>query len=530
MFEKIKNYMNLKSNLQKEEDLQYEKEDYSYIKDSIYKSLDHNVKSLKEDFWNSVDVKFREFKLNDQDLKACMCYIETLQDKRIIDEHITQPLMENSLSINEELISIIKTRVSSTLEVSESSSMRETLKGILNGFIVLFIDGYDKALIFNVIKYETRGIEEPNTETQVRGPREGFIEEIHINSSLIRRKIRDPNLVFESLIIGNKTQTEVRIVYIKGIADDNVVNEVRTRLNRITVDSILDSGYVEQFIEDNPLSPFPTIGNSERPDKVAGKLLEGRVGIICDGTPFVLTVPFLFIENIQMGEDYYSRPFYVAFVRLLRMLAFFTTTMTPALYIALTSFNPDMLPTTLLITTAASREGVPFPAVLETVIMITTFYLLRESGLRLPKPIAQTLSIIGVLIMGETAVRAGIIGSTMLIIGALTGISSFVIAPLLDAIVIYEGLLIIASSILGFYGIVLVLIAILAHMCSLSSFGVPYLAPIAPTVWSDLKDTFIRMPLWIMKLRPKSLRPQNLKRQSTPISKYFRKRHGGEDN
>jgi spore germination protein KA len=377
-----------------------------------------------------------------------------------------------------------------------------------------------------------RNIDEPDTEAVVRGSREGFTETLRTNTALIRRRIKNPNLVFESFKIGKQTHTDICIAYIDDIANKKVIEEVKNRLNRIDTDCILESGYIEQFIEDNPFSPFSTIGNSERPDTVAAKLLEGRVAIFCDGTPFVLTVPYLFIETIQISEDYYSRPYLSSLMRWIRLLAFFITLTTPALYVALETFHQEMIPTVLLITAAAAREGIPFPSFIETMLIGIIFELLRESGIRMPRPIGQAVSIVGALVIGEAAVQAGIIGAPMVIIAAVTGIASFIVPAALDALVFFRLFLVLLSAAFGLYGIVVGLIIMLAHVCSLRSFGTPYLAPFAPTIWKDLKDTLIRVPLWLMKSRPKSIAwKKNLKRQKLSLMPNKPdKNKEGEDN
>lgn len=271
--------------------------------------------------------------------------------------------------------------------------------------------------------------------------------------------------------------------------------ELKKRLDQIDSDVILESGYIEQYISSHhPLTPFHTVGNSEKPDKVAAKILEGRIAILCNGTPFVLTIPYVFIENFQLSEDYYLKPFLGTFERIIRYTAFLITLLLPALYIALETYHQEMLPPILLITMASAREGIPFPAFTETLIMITSFEILRESGLRMPRQVGQAVSIVGALVIGESAVSAGLIGAPMVIVTALTGITSFIVPSLINSIIFFRYLLIIASGTFGLYGITIILIIMLAYMCSLDSFGTPYLSPFAPVKWKDLKDALIVVP------------------------------------
>lgn len=518
MFQKIRKHIRFIKNSNVEGNFSLREERYIKDKYIIDRKLTTNVEKLKKLLGTSDDVIFKEFKLgNKEKTKVFICYIDGLIDKSLLNEVIIRSLMTNKEHneniFSEDIFIYIKELVINSTEVDEVNLFNDVLDNILSGNISLFIDSYDKALIIDFKGGEKRTVAEPETEVSVRGPREGFTETLRINTSLLRRKIKNPNLTFKSFILGKQTHTIVSIAYINGIVDMKIVEEVKRRLNGINTDIILESGYIEQFIEEHPFSPFSTIGNSEKPDKVAAKLLEGRVAILCDGTPFVLTVPHLFIESLQVSEDYYSRFLISSIIRFFRFIAFCSTLLVPALYVAVETFHQEMVPTNLIVTSAASREGIPFPAFIETLIMVTIFELLRESGIRLPRQVGQAVSIVGALIIGDSAVRAGIISAPMVIIGAFMGITSFVVTPLLDAIIIFRFLFLFLSSSFGLFGITIGLMIMLAHMCSLKSFGVPYLSPFAPTILKDLKDTLIRVPIWLMKSRPSAIIKQNSKRQ-----------------
>lgn len=519
MFEKYKQHIKLAKAIQNGNNHTTE-ENYA-VSDLINEEIKVNLEYLKNTFNNSNDIIFREFELGlSIKARAFLCFIEGISNIDNISQFILQPLFIDIGRVEDvdgclpdNLLIFIKEKVLSISKVKETKLLKDVTEAILSGDAVLFIDGYGWALIIEAKKWEGRNISEPSTEVTIRGPHEGFTETIRTNTSLLRRKIKNSNLIFESLNLGKQTNTIVNIVYIKGIANDKIVEEVRKRLNKIDNDSIIESGYIEQFIEDNPFSPFATIGNSERVDKVAAKILEGRVAILCDGTPYVLTVPFLFIEAIQVPEDYYSRPFATSYIRLIRFGAFLITLFLPAFYVALQTFHIEMIPTVLLITSASSREGIPFPTIVETLLMTTMFELLRESGIRLPKQIGQAVSIVGALIIGQAAVEAGIISAPMVIVSAVTGICSFLVVPMLDAIILSRLILILLAGSLGLYGLVIGFIFLLAHMCSLRSFGAPYLAPFAPTRLNGLKDTLLRFPMWLLKTRPKSITWKDSKRQ-----------------
>jgi spore germination protein KA len=475
---------------------------------SIDKKIEVNISNFKKVLGKSDDIIFREFYFGEKlKTKALLCFVDGLYDKKIIDEYIVKPLMLNihlidqkwNLNEQQDLIYAVKNFVLNAVEISESNNFDSLISDILSGSTVLLIDGYDRALSFGAKNDFTRESQAAETEKTVRGPSYGFSELLRLNTTLLRRIIQNPNLTFESLKIGTQTNTSVSIAYIDGIADMNVVQEVRNRLKNIDTAFILESGYIEQFIEDHPLSPFSTVGNSERPDKVAAKLLEGRVAILCNGTPYVLTVPYLFIESLQVAEDYYSRTFLSSFIRLLRLLAYIFSLTLPSLYVAIAVFHQEMIPTALMVTVSGGREGLPFPIFIETILTEIVFQMVRESGLRMPQALGAAISIVGTLVIGEAAVNAGIIGAAMVIITALSAITSFIVTPVYDSLVLFRFILIILGGSFGLLGVSVGLLCMLAHMCSLNSFGTPFMMPVAPRKFSGLKDTFIRAPLWFMR-------------------------------
>ena len=287
------------------------------------------------------------------------------------------------------------------------------------------------------------------------------------------------------------------------------MTEVRNRLQRIDIDGILESGYIEELIEDAPYSIFPTVGNSEKPDTVAAKLLEGRVSIFIDGTPFVLTVPRLLVEGFQSSEDYYSRPFYATVVRWTRFAALFITSLLPSFYVALQSFHQDLIPTPLLISMAASREGTPFPSYMEVLVMGIIFEIMREAGVRMPRTVGQAVSIVGALVLGEAAVQAGLVSSSMVLVVALTAIAGFVISSLADVTSLLRLFFLPFCATFGLFGLLMGLLIIYIHLARLRSFGVPYLSPLAPGNIDDLKDVLVRAPVWSQITRPRLLGHHN---------------------
>jgi spore germination protein KA len=387
--------------------------------------------------------------------------------------------------------------------------LRDLLDNLLAGAAILLIHGSKEALAIKPEKVKSRNIEEPGTEAVVRGPREGFVENVNVNIALIRRKIKDTDLCVEKYVIGEKSKTDVCIVYLKSVANPKLIEEIRRRLKRIKTDAILESGYIEQFIEDNPYSIFPTISNSEKPDKVVAKILEGRAAILVDGTPFVLVVPMVFVESFQSVEDYYARPYLASIMRVIRFLSYIISTLGPAIYVALTVFHQELIPTQLLISIAEGRERVPFPAILEAFLMIFTFDILREAGVRLPKAVGQTVGIVGALVLGQASVEAGLISPIMVIVVSTTAIASFAVPAQTDSGTILRYIYLVLAGIAGGFGVIMGLLATLLHLASLRSFGMPYLWPIVPLDFSGLKDVFIRMPLWAMSKRLKAILWEN---------------------
>ncbi|MDP4146218.1 MAG: spore germination protein [Bacillota bacterium] len=507
----------LQLNSEKVKDEEPKKETVQF---KIFSSLEENLDFLKEALGSSNDIIYRQFFFGSKmQINAAVIFLEGMTEKAVINETIIKPFMYDSRLHNLESeielgnIKCIKDCMLSVGNVKLVTSVNEIIDGCLSGDTILLLDGCSEALVINSKGWETRGVEEPKTEAVVRGPREGFSETLATNMTLIRRKIKNSNLTFETMEIGTQTRTSVSIVYLKGVVNPKLLREIKKRLSRINTDAILESGYIEQFIEDEPYSIFPTIGNSEKPDTAAAKILEGRVAILVDGTPFVLTVPMLFIEGFQSAEDYYSRTFFASILRILRFTCFFISILAPATYVMLATFHQELIPTTLLFSMAAGREGVPFPAVMEAGLMIITFEILREAGVRLPRPVGQAVSIVGALVIGEAAVSAGLVGSMLVIVVALTAVSSFVIPVYTDVSAILRMIFLILAGALGIFGVGIGLLALLVHIVSLRSFGTPYLAPLAPLSLEDLKDTLVRTHLWSMFTRPRTIGWHNFKRQ-----------------
>lgn len=496
-------------------------------KEPIKANLQYNMEHIKATLGNSTDIVSREFFIgSDRQLKGALFYTDGLSDSNAIQNFILESLLldvpDTKPEPGKDYYTMLKNHLLTAGDIKDLSDFNALFTDLLSGNVILLLDGYTHGFTIGMRGWKDRGVTESSTETVIRGPKEGFTENLRTNTALIRRKIKDPNLWLESKKIGRVTRTDVAIMYIKGIVNDDIVKEVHSRLDRIDIDGILESGYIEELIEDETYTPFPTIQHTERPDVIAAALMEGRVAILVDGTPIVLMVPSLFVSFVQAAEDYYQRADVSTLIRMLRFLCIIISLLAPSLYVAVTTFHQEMLPTTLLISLAAQREGVPLPAFIEALLMEVTFEILREASVRMPKAIAQSVSIVGTLVIGTAAVDAGIVSAAMLIVVAITAISSFVL-PSFDLSLTIRMLrfpmMFLAAS-FGLFGIIIGVIAIVLHMCSLRSFGVPYMSPLAPYNLIDQKDTFFRMPHWAMFTRPKLINQKNIVREkSTPPEK-----------
>ncbi len=477
--------------------------------DELKKQLDKNLELLTAALGDSCDLKIHPFRFGPEDcLSGALAFIDGLVDNALLTEAILRPIKSWSpegreLPEGRKLMDELSRSVLCTGEVKSISRVSELISSCLSGETVVLIHGSGTAIAAGTKGWEGRSVTEPQSETVVRGPREGFTENLRTNTALIRRKIKNSQLRVEQLKAGRKTQTDVALLYLSGVASSQVIDAVKYRISNLEVDSVLESGYIEEYIEDAPFSPFSTVGHSEKPDVIASRILEGRVAILVDGTPFVLTAPMLFVESFQTAEDYYNRPLYSSMMRILRFIAYFITIFAPSIYVALTAFHQELIPTTLLFTIANAREGTPFPVFIETLIMVFAFEILYEAGIRMPRPVGQAISIVGALVMGDAAVSAGLVGAPVVIAVAFTAVASFLVPAQNDSASLLRVAMMALAAFAGLYGVSMGFLLLLLHLGSLNSFGVPYFDGFAWT--SNLQDSMVRVPLWGMLLRPKDI-------------------------
>lgn len=495
------------------------------VSGSISKDINDNLNKINQAFHCSEDLKSRVFEFGGEKkkIKAALVFIDGLTDSKIINDAVVEPLLYGTAAaardwqFNDSDIDAIKDTMVAVGDIGDAKNMEDAVFACLMGDCVMFVGGFDNAIIISAKGYETRSIQPSDTEVSVRGPKDSFVENLRTNTGLIRRRIKNTNLCFESLIVGKQSKTPISVVYMQNIADKELVSEVKRRIKKINIDAVLGSGYVEQLICDEPLSIFSTVGYTERPDVLCAKILEGRVGIVVDGSPHVLTVPYFFIEAFQTAEDYYNNFSSSSILRLLRYAAFFLTILAPAIYVALSTYHQELIPTSLLLTMSAAKEGIPFSAFFEALVMMVVFEILKEAGIRLPQPIGQTISIVGALVMGEAAVSAGFVSAPLVIVIAFTAVSGFVVSFLSSQILLLRFIFLLLAGLLGGYGIALGVLVMLIRIADMESFGYKYMSPFVPFNLIDQKDNFIRLPLWLMRTRPLALARKNRIRENTPV-------------
>lgn len=452
---------------------------------------------------------------HDNSIKCCIIFIEGMVNNNIINENIIIPIVEsNMLKKSSNTIKDLQYKIIASNNIEKTQDIGQLTQSVINGDTILFLEGFKEALIIGSKGWQTRAISEPPSEKVLKGPREGFTESILENLSMIRRKIKTPNLKFKFITVDEKTNNKVCICYIEGIANELIIDELYKRLENFNMDGILSINYIQEFIKDHPLSPFKTTGNTERPDVVAAKLLEGRIALILDGTPVVMTMPYIFVEYFQSNEDYYINFYFGSIGRLLRILGFLITTSIPAIYLALVIYHQEIIPTPLILSISAARQDLPFPTVLELIGLLIVFEILREAGTRMPKYIGQALSIVGALVLGEAAVQARFVSAPVVIIVALSGITGLMIPSLTSVSIISRLGLLLLSSALGLYGYTFGILALLVHMFSIRSFGVPFMANVTSLDLQELKDTAIRVPWWYMEYRPRLIATKDPRRKS----------------
>lgn len=498
----------------------------------ITRDLMKNLDTMKREFNFPLnqDVIIREFKIMQQ-TKAFIIYIDGMADKITINDYILRQLMAEQKNTESKHLSVdyICDNLLTINQINKEKEFDQTVRQILNGLTALFVEGNEECIVIESRGYEKRGITTPITETVIKGPHEAFVENLRTNLTLVRRIIRNKDLVTEMLPLGKADNLLCAVLYVEGICNPKIVQEVKRRIKSLNIDFIPGNGELDQLIEDHPFALFPQILNTERPDRTASFLMDGKVALICDGSPLASIVPITFFHLLHTSEDTSLRWQYGTFLRLIRLFASFVAVFLPGLYIALTLYHHEMIPTELLYSLTRARENIPFPTVLELFLMELSFELIREAGLRIPGVIGQTLGIIGAVILGQAAVSAGIVSPFLIIIVAITGLGSFAIPnfSISFGYRLTRFIFLLFGTIAGFYGIAAAIVIIGSLLCSMKSFGVPYFSPVAPATKAT-PDIGIRGPSFKQKERPDFLNTMNRKRAGNTVRGWVNQPGKGE--
>lgn len=469
----------------------------------ITDSCEDNVKLIKS-ILTSQDILVFAFETKDGAPCAAV-YADGMTDKALLGEQIARPLSQaEAPKTPKDAAKLLQAP-----EIKEEDDPDKLADEVLSGNTALFIDGVCGALVAGMKKLSLRAIMEPPGAVAVKGPREGFIEDMKTNMSLVRNRLRTPKLQFKTLTAGRQSKTAIAVGYIEGIADDKVVSEIEKKIGSIDIDGIPDSSYVAKFLAERPYSLFKAAGTTEKPDVLAAKMLEGRVAVIVDGSPIALTLPYLLVEDFQGAQDYFVSPYRASVSRLLRFIGVFVSIFLPAFYVAAQLFKLQILPLSFLLTIAGSIQGIPLSPSLELFFLLLVLEILVEASVRMPKYVALALSVIGALVLGDTAVKAGLVSSSAIIIMALSGISAYTVPDLVGTMSILRIAFVVVAGSIGTYGVLLMTALVLYYMTTADAYGAPMLAPFSPLVRRDLKDSLLKTSMYGLRKRPKVFRTKN---------------------
>ena len=473
----------------------------------INENLAYNVKAIKA-ITSSDDLIFFEFLMGDK--VAVAVYVDSITDKETMGLELISPLRKQNPDYSVKKLA----KCVNLANVSTSQTINECVDEILTGKTVVLFDGKTTALCADLKKFEVRAIAEPPTGLSIKGPRNGFNESIKSNLSLLRRYLKSPDLKVENFQKGKYTKTDISLVYIDGIVRDELVNKIRKKLQKIDIDGIPDSSYVAKILNERKTSLFKQSGSTERPDVLMERLLEGRVGIIVDGSPFVITLPYIMLEDLQASEDYYISPYRANLVRTLRIIAILFSIFLPGVFVAVQLFHLQLIPLNFLLTIVNSIKEIPLSPSVEMFFVLMIFEILNETSVRMPKYVGMALAVVGALVLGETAVNAGIVSTPAILIMALSGISIYAIPELVETTSVLRLVCLIVAGSLGAYGIILFVAFVICYLCSMDNYGVPYTAPYSPFIANDMQDSIFMNNVIGMTKRPEAFGSPNKRRQN----------------
>lgn len=474
-----------------------------------------NSQDIKELFSKSADVMVRPITINQNNITFHLFCVDGLVDTQILDEALLKPFaidrfIENYIT-EREVMNYLLYRGSYNAFTTEEDDYEKLLKSVMSGIAAFIFDAEQKALLFDIRAFDKRSVSEPNEEGTIKGAKDSFIESMRTNTALIRRRIRSEYLVMEHLVVGKVSKTDVVLSYVSNIANMETVDKIRDAINSINIDNIPTSAFIEEFLSQNKKSLFPQVLYTQRPDRVSSNLSDGRVAVIVDGIPFVMVLPCQLVMLLQSPEDYANHFFVGSALRVLRYVSMIMTLFLPAFYIAATSYQNQMLPVKLALSTQAAKANVPFSSASEVIGLLVAFEILIEAGLRLPKVVGTAMSILGGVVVGQAAVSANILSPLVVVIVSLAGIAGFIMPnqDLSSGIRVIRFVFALLAAIGGFYGLTVGVIILITHLCSLESYGVAYLSPFVDVEESNLKDTFLRYPIRYFKKRPQKIAPDN---------------------
>ena len=473
----------------------------------ISKNLGYNLKAVKA-ITGSDDVIFFEFLVGD--LNAVAIYVDSITDKETMGFELISPLRKQNPDYSVKKLA----KTINLPNVSLSQTINDCVEQILTGKTVILFDDKDSAICVDLKKFEVRAISEPPTGLSIKGPRNGFNESIKSNLSLIRRYLKSSDLKVENFQKGKYTKTDIALIYIEGIVKNGLVEKIRKKLEKINIDGIPDSSYVAKILNERKTSLFKQSGSTERPDVLMERLLEGRIGIIVDGSPFVITLPYLMLEDLQASEDYYISPYRANLVRALRVIAILFSIFLPGIFVAVQLFHLQLIPLNFLLTIVNSIKEIPLSPSVEMFFVLMIFEILNETSVRMPKYVGMALAVVGALVLGETAVNAGIVSTPAILIMAISGISIYAIPELVETTSVLRLICLIVSGSLGAYGIILFVAFTICYLCSMDNYGVPYTAPYSPFIANDMQDSIYMNNVIGMTKRPESIGSPNKRRQN----------------
>jgi len=468
----------------------------------MFFNIEEGFRKIKKKLHNAGDLCDRIFI---RDKKIGIIFLKSMIDEKILIDSIIIPM--DSIKVIP-TIELLKTQTVKGSNIEEIKQ-KEIIEKILLGYVIIAIEGEEKYLAVDLQDYPMRTPSEPPTSPVIRGPREGFTEDIKTNITLIRRRFYTKDLVFKHIKVGKYSQTDVVISYIDGIADKEIVKKIEKKIKEINIDGIIDTFYIGKFLEEKPYSLFKQVGNTEKPDIACAKMLEGRIAILVDGSPIVLTLPFIVFEDLQSSNDYYTNSHYATLIRYVRLIGFIFAVMSSGIYLALRLFHFNVMPTKFLITIAETTQAIPFTPFVELLFITLLFQILYEVSLRLPSYLGLATSIVGALILGETGVNAGLISPPGVIVIALSKIAVYTMPEEAPQITVLQLIFLILGGSLGLLGIIGGGVYLISYLSTFNFYGSAYLAPYGPRIKSDLKDGMNKRPVVDMRLRPKSFKTEN---------------------